>query len=161
MLEGELQQAAAALPRVDAGGHGHGVRVVVDLNVVLVADVQALEVLAHHDQVDLVEAAARHEGARRTQVGVQLELLAQAHVGGAVAAARGGLERPLERQTRAPNAVDGLRRQRIARGLDACQPRRLPVPLEGRAERIERSQRGVDDLGADAVAGNQRGGNAF
>ena len=58
MLEGELQQAPAALARVDAGRHRDGVRVVVDLNVVFVADVQALEILAHDDQVDVLEAAA-------------------------------------------------------------------------------------------------------
>jgi hypothetical protein len=37
-------------------------RVVVDLHVVLVADVEAFEVLAHHHQVDVVVAAARDDG---------------------------------------------------------------------------------------------------
>jgi hypothetical protein len=65
VLEGEVQDVPAARAGVDAGGHGHGVRVVVDLHVVLVADVQAFEVLAHHHQVDVVEAATGHDGARR------------------------------------------------------------------------------------------------
>jgi hypothetical protein len=81
VLKRVFQQAAAAGAGVDARGHGHGVRVVVDLHVVLVADVQAFEVLAHHHQVDVVEAAAGDDGARRAQVGVELELLAQAHIG--------------------------------------------------------------------------------
>jgi hypothetical protein len=68
VLERELEQAAAALARVDAGGHRDGVRVVVDLHVVLVADVEALEVLAHDDEVDVVEAAARDDGARRRRL---------------------------------------------------------------------------------------------
>ena len=128
MVEGELEQAAAAGAGVDAGGHGHGVRVVVDLHVVLVADVQAFEVLAHHHQVDLVEAPARDDGARRAQVGVELELLAQAHVGRAVAAARGRLQRALQRQARAPDAVERGLGQRVARGLARRPGRRSGGP---------------------------------
>jgi len=79
-LERELEQTPAALARVDAGGHRHRMRVVVDADVVLVADVQTLEVLAHDHEVDVVEAAAWNQRARRTQVGVELELLAQSHV---------------------------------------------------------------------------------
>ena len=58
VLERELEQAPAALAGVDAGRHGDGVRIVVDLDVVLVADVQPFEILAHHHQIDVVEAAA-------------------------------------------------------------------------------------------------------
>ena len=113
---------------VDAGGHGHRVRVVVDLHVVLVADVQPFEVLAHHHQVDVVEAAARNDGARRPQVGVELELLAQAHVRRSVAAARGRFERALERQSGAADAVERGLRQRIAGRLDAFEAGDLAVP---------------------------------
>ena len=111
-----MWQAAGA--GVDAGGHGHGMRVVVDLHIVLVADVQAFQVLAHDDEVDLVEApAGASMRARRAQVGVELELLAQAHVGArAVATARGRLQRPLQRQARAADAVQ--------RGLAAAGRRR-------------------------------------
>ena len=45
--------AARARARVDAGRHRDGVRVVADRDVVLEADVEALEVLAHEDEVDL------------------------------------------------------------------------------------------------------------
>jgi hypothetical protein len=160
VLEGELQQPAAAGAGVDAGGHGHGMRVVIDLHVVLVADVQAFEVLAHHDQIDLVKATAGNDRARRAQVGVELELLAQAHVGRTVAPARGRLQRALQRQARAPDALQRGRRQRVAGGLDAAEAGDLAVPVERRLQRIERGQGGVDDLFADPVTGDERGGNA-
>ncbi len=159
VFEGELQQTAAALAGVDAGGHRDRVRIVVDLNVVLVADVQSLEVLAHHHEVDVVEAAARNERARGAQIGVQLEFLAQADVGRAVAAARRRLERPLQGEARAADAVDGGRRQRILRRFHSLHAGRLPVPLKRRPQRIEDGKRGVDDLGADPVSGDQRGGD--
>ncbi len=92
VLEGELEQPAAALARVHAARDRDGVRIVADLNVVLVPDVQSLEILAHHHQIDVVEASAGNERARRAQVRVELELLAQAHVRGAIAAARGRLQ---------------------------------------------------------------------
>ena len=137
VLEREFQQAAAALTRVDARGHGDGVRVVVDLDVVLVPDVQAFEVFAHDHQIDLVEAAARDQSARGAQVGVQLEFFPQSHIGGAVSAAGRGFERALQCQTRAADAVDGLGRQRIAGCLDSLEARGLGVPFERRTERSQ------------------------
>ena len=68
MLEGEFQQAPTALAGIDARGHRDGVRIVVDLDVVLMADVEPLEILAHHDEIDVLEAAARNERARRPQI---------------------------------------------------------------------------------------------
>ena len=133
VLESELEQPAAALARVHAAGHRDRVRVIADLDVVLVADVQPLEILAHHHQIDVVEAAARNERARRTQVRVQLELLAQAHVRGAIAAARGRLERSLEGEVRAADARDGARGQR-----DLPRPSRLPAPRSGGPTRTAR-----------------------
>ena len=159
-LEGVVEDAVAALAGVDAGGHGHGVRVAVDAHVVLVADVQALEVLAHHQQVDVVEAAAGNDGARRAHVGEELELLAQAHVGAAVAAARGRLQRALERQARLADRIERGLGQRVAGGLHAAEAGDLGIPLEGRAQGVERGQGGVHDLGADAVAGDQGGRDA-
>lgn len=40
-------------------------------------DVQAFQVLANHQQIDLVETSTRDDGARGAQVGVELELFAQ------------------------------------------------------------------------------------
>ena len=161
VLEGEFQQAAASLAGIDSGGHGDRVRIVVDLDVVLVADVQALEILAHHHEIDVLEAAAGNERARRAKVRVQLELLAQPHVRGPIAAARGRLERAFQCEARAPDAVEGGRRQRIAHPRHALEPGDLPIPFERSAERIERGESRIDDLRADAVAGNQGGGNGF
>ena len=143
------------------GGHRDRVRIVVDLDVVFVADVQPLEVLAHYDEVDVVEASARDERAGGAQIRVQLEFLAQADVRRPIAAARRRLERPLQGQTRAANAVDGRLRQRILRRLHALHAGGLPIPLERRPQRIERGKRGVDDLGSDPVSGDQRGGNGL
>src|SRR5258706_36391 len=81
------EPCTASRARVHAGGERHRVRIVADRDVVLEAHVQALEVLAHEDEVDLLVAPARDQRARRTQVGIEVELLAQAHVRGAKAAA--------------------------------------------------------------------------
>ena len=161
VFESKVQDAAAAGAGVDAGGHGHGVRVVVDLHIVLMADVQAFEVLAHHHQVDVVETPAGHQGARRPQVGIELEFLAQAHVARAVAAARRRFQRALQRQPGAADAVQRRLRQRVAGRVHAGQAGHLRVPVERCTECVEHGQRGIDDLGADAVAGDQGGGDAL
>ena len=43
----EFEQAAAALTGVDAGGHGDGVRIIVDPDKMFVPDVEALEIFAN------------------------------------------------------------------------------------------------------------------
>ena len=75
VVEGELEAAPGARARVHAGGHRHRVLVVADRDVVLESDVQALEVLAHEHEVDLLVAAG-NERARGPEVRVELELLA-------------------------------------------------------------------------------------
>jgi uncharacterized protein len=159
MFEREFQQTPAALAGVDAGGYGDRARIVVYLDVMLVAYVQSFEILPHHHQIDVLEAAAGDEGASGAQIGVQLEFFAQAHVGGPVATARGGLERSLKGQARAADAVDGAGRKGVSRGLHAFQAGNLAIPLERRPERIEGRKRGIHDLVADPVSGDQRGGN--
>ncbi|MCY1554582.1 hypothetical protein D9M68_911630 [compost metagenome] len=54
--------------------------IVIDLHEMFVSDVQALQVLAHHDEIDLVEATAGNDGQGRPQVGVELELFTQSNV---------------------------------------------------------------------------------
>ena len=133
--------------------------IVADLNVMLVPDVQSLEILAHHHQVDVVEAAARDERARRAQIRVQLEFFAQPDVRGAIAAAGGRLSGTLSaRCVRRMLAMVRVGSGSPA-GLHTLKARDLAVPLEGRAERIERRQDAVDDFGSDAVSGNESGGN--
>jgi hypothetical protein len=104
---------------------------------VLVAYVESLEILAHHDEIDVVESAARHERACGPQIRIQLELFAQANIRGTVATSRGSLERPLESKPGAADAIDGLWRQWIAGALDALEARHLPIPLKRGAERVE------------------------
>jgi hypothetical protein len=132
------------------------VRVVADRDVVLEADVQPLEVLAHQHQVDILVAPAGNEGARRPQVGIEVELLAQPHVGGAEAAADRGGERALEREARLADALQGRLGQWIAGFLEPRHSRRLPVVGEGSTDGFEHAERGVEDFGSDAVARNER-----
>ena len=73
--EGEFEQPPAALTRVHPRRHGDRMGIVVDLNVMFVAYVEALEILANHHEIDVVEAAARNQRACRTQIGIQLEFL--------------------------------------------------------------------------------------
>ncbi len=159
MRKRKFQQAPAALSRVDSRRHGHSMRVVVDLDVVLVPDVQTLEIFAHHHQIDVVESAARNQRARGAQIGIQLELFAQTNIRRSIAAARRSLERPLERQPRARDAVDRCARQRISGGFHAFQAGRLPIPLKWRAQSLQRGERRIHDLGSDPVSGDQGGGN--
>ena len=69
-----------SVARVDALRYRHRVRVVADRDVVLERHIKALDILAHEHQIDVIEAAARHNGADRPQVGVQPEGFAQAHI---------------------------------------------------------------------------------
>ena len=79
-LEGKLEQAPTSGAGIDAGGDGHGVRVVIDLHKMFVADIQTFEVLTHDHQVDLVESAARNDGQGRPKIRVEFEFLPQTHV---------------------------------------------------------------------------------
>ena len=142
MLERELQQTPAALAGVDAGGHGDRVRIVVDLDVVLVADVQAFEIFAHHHQVDVVEAAAGNQRASGTQIGVQLGIPR------AIAHSRIDSRRPRGSRA-APSTPGGCGGCCRGSGAAADRPRiftpsrpaSLPIPLKRRAERIEGGER--------------------
>ena len=96
--------------RVDAGRDGDRLRVVADRDVVLEADVESLEVLADEHEVDVLVAPARASWSGRAQVGVEAELLPQADVDRAVAAADRRRQRALERQLGAADAVEQGRR---------------------------------------------------
>ncbi len=131
--------------------------IVVDLNVIFMAEIQTLQILAHDHQVDVVEASAGNQRTRRAQVREQLELLPQAHVGGSVTAARRRLERTLQGEPSPLDALDGLGRQGIARGFDGAEACDLRVPFERRTERLEDRERRLDDFGTDPVARDQSG----
>ena len=140
MLKGERTMRRATLARVDAGGHRHGMRVVADRDVVFEGDVEAFEVFAHQDQVDIVEAAARDQRLRGAKVGVKQELFPQPDVDGAEAAADRRCQRAFQRQLVAADAVQAWpaaadrRRLRFRRG-------RLPgVPIRT-GRRVRRAPR--------------------
>src|SRR5665213_987987 len=154
MCKGVFQQAPTAGPGVNAGGHCQRVRIVVDLYIKFVANVEPFQILTHTDQIDVFETATGNQRTRRAQIGIQLELFTQAYVGAPVAPARGSLKWTFESQLRLANALQCCRRQRIIRGLHACKPGQLAIPLNGRAQGTERSQGSLDYLWTDSVSGN-------
>jgi hypothetical protein len=159
VFEGEAGDALAAFPRVHARGDRDGLVVVADRDVVLEGHVQPFQVFPDQHEVDVLVAAARDHRAGRADIGVQLEFLPQPDVDRAKAAADRGGERAFERQLGAPDAGQRVGRQRIAAGGDAGQAALLDVPGERAAKGGEDRHQGVDDLGADAVAGDEGRGN--
>ena len=118
VVERELEDVAAALTGIDAGGHAHRMGVAIDGYVMLVTHVEAFDVLAAQNQVDVFETPARHQRLCRPQVGIELELFPQTHIGRAIAAARWGFQWSLERKSGALDRVQRDLRQRIAKGRD-------------------------------------------
>ncbi len=161
VVEGVAADAPATLARVDAGAHTDRMRIAVDRDEVLVAHVEAFVVLAHHHQVDVVETAAGNQGLGRPQVGVELELLAQAHVRRAVAATDRGFQRAFERQLRLADAIEAGLRQRVAARGNTGRARDLPVPDEGCCQRIKGHQGRFSDFRTDTIAGDQGCRNIF
>jgi hypothetical protein len=89
IVEREAGDAAAAFARIHPGRYAHRTRIVADLDVMLVRDVEAFDVLAHQHDVDVLVAPG-NDGARRPHVGVQHEFFAQADVDRAETAADRG-----------------------------------------------------------------------
>ena len=130
-------------------------RIVADGNVVLVAHVQTLGVFPHQHEID-VFVAAGNQRARRPHVGVQMKLLAQAHIRRAVAAARRSRQWPFQGEPGPPDALQRGLRQGVAVRFHAGHSGLLHVPLERRSRGVEHRDRGVDDFRTDPVARNQR-----
>ena len=105
IVEGKAANTPTALAGIDTGAHAHGVRIAVDGNEMLVAHVEAFIVLAHQHQINVVIAATGDDGLTRTQIGVELELLAQLHINRSVATADWRFQRTLEGQPGAANTV--------------------------------------------------------
>ena len=124
---------------------------------VLDAGVEVLGVLAHDDQIDVVEARADAGIALdRPHLRVHVELLAERHVDGAEAAADGRRDRPLQRDAGLADRVEHLRRQRVAAvPLHHVGAGLLHVPVELDAGRLEHTARRLGELRPGAVAGNQ------
>jgi len=94
VFERKLGDAPAARAAIDPGADRDRVRVVVNGDVVLKANVETLEILAHQHHVDVFVAPSRNQGAGWTHVGVEMKLLAQSHVRGAIATACRRGQRP-------------------------------------------------------------------
>jgi len=75
VLERVPDDPPGPVPCVHARGNRHRVRVVADRDVMLEGNVQAFKVLADQDQVNILEAPAGNQRVRRSQIGIELELL--------------------------------------------------------------------------------------
>ena len=121
------------------------------------AGVEVLGVLAHDDQVDVVEAAADARIAlARAHLRVQVELLAQRDVDRAEAAADRRRDRPLQRDAGLADRVEDVGRQRVAAVLlHHVRAGLAHVPLELDAGRLENAPRRLCQLRPGAVAGDE------
>src|SRR3989442_1787954 len=101
---------AASLPRFAPGASPSpptspaSTGIIADRNVIVVRDIEPAEVLANQHDVDVVVAAG-DDRLDRAHVGIQLELLAQAHVRRAKAAADRRRQRSLQCEPGPPDAV--------------------------------------------------------
>ena len=127
------------------------------------AGVEVFDVLTNDDHVDPFALVARwhsREFARRSNVGVRLKEFAQRDVGTLLTEADWRLERPLQGNAGALNAVACCGRH--ARGvalLEDLGTRLSLLPVEGHARRcgggVEDALRGEGNLGTDPVARDQ------
>ncbi len=160
VLERVTNDALRAVARDDGGRFGGGTRIGTDRDVVLDAGVETFRVLADEHDVDVLESPARNDGTRRTYVRVQIERATQRDVDRPIATADGRLERALQRETRALDRLDGLVRHRIIELVDGGHAGEPSVPFEFGARRFENAYGRVGDVRSDAIAGDQRAGNA-
>src|SRR4051795_6769158 len=154
VVEGKADNPLAARTGVDAGGDGHGVRVLADGNEVFKGDIKALEVLAHEDDVNVFEAPPRDHGARRPQVGIEPEGLPQADVDGAEAAPDGRGQRTLQGELGSLDAVQGGLGERIASVLDAGHASKLLISGEWSAKGVEDLHDRLCNLRTNSIARN-------
>ena len=106
VLEGVADDPLAAAAGHDGHRLAHRPGVVPDGHEVLDADVESLEILPDQHDVDVLEAAARDDGAGGPDVGEELELLPQPDVDRAEAGAHRRGERALERERVLADALD-------------------------------------------------------
>ena len=124
---------------------------------VLDAGVQILGVLAHDDQVDVLEARADARIALdRAHLRVHVELPAQRDVDGAEADADRRRDRPLERHAGLADRVQDLGRERVpAVLLHHVGARLAHFPVEVDAGRLEDAPSRLGQLGPRPVAGDE------
>ncbi len=119
--------------------------------------VQALGGLADHHQVDPLVARSRAGvPAAGPNARVEIERDAERDVHAAERAADRRRDGALERDARLADRVENALGQRRAFAFGDLGPDLLDVPLDRDARRLDRPSSGLDQLGAHAVAGDQR-----
>src|SRR6185503_8735032 len=121
----------------------------------LKGDVQALEVLADENDIDVFVASARYHRADWPQVGIQPKGFPQANVHRPEAAPHGRGERALEGKLGALDALEERSGKGIALIFNCGDAALLLIPLERRAEGIEDVNDSIGDFWADSVAWDQ------
>ena len=155
VIEGKLRDSTASRARIDTGADRNGMRITIDGDVVFESDVEALRVFANRDEIDVLVPASGDQSNRRTHISVQVKLLTQTHIRGTITASDRCLERPLQRETCAPDTLESCGRQRISAFLKPGPAGLLDFPFKGRLEGFKDTDRYVHDFGADSVSGNQ------
>jgi hypothetical protein len=84
-------------------------------------DIKTAEIFSHQHDVDIVESSSGDHAANRTHIGVKPEFLAQTNIDRSKPAADRRCQRTLQRQPRAPDAIERRLRQRIMTFLDGRQ----------------------------------------
>jgi hypothetical protein len=126
---------------------------------VLDAGVQVLGVLADDDQVDVgVARLDAGHAAGRAHVGIELQSQPQPHVHAAKAGADRGRDRSLDRHPVATNAFEDALRERRPLRRDGRLAGLLHLPGEADPGRLQDTDSGLGELGADPIAGDQSDG---
>ena len=105
----------------------------------------------------MLVSSARHNRFGRPHVGVEIELLPQRDIHRPITAADWSREGTLETEPGPANGIECRIGKRSAGIVDSRHAAELLVPIERHAERIQRLQRRLRDLGPDAVTPDQRG----
>src|SRR5208283_2221118 len=151
MLEGETRDAGGSLfgDNLDALHHTGN-------NFVFDAGIKPLGVFAHHDQIDAwIAGRNMRQVADGPEVGKKFETLAQFDVDAREAAADGRSHRALQSD---PGALDGF--AEFFRNVFVVLLKRFSAggkafPFELDAGGFHHANRGLDDFGADTVAGDE------
>ena len=122
------------------------------------ADIEAFEVLADENEVDVLIAAALHDRLAGADIGVEVEFGAERDVDRAEPAADRRGQGSLQREAGLADARERLGRQRLSVLFDRGQASEMDVPVERRACRLQDADHGLGDFGADTIAGDERGG---
>jgi hypothetical protein len=124
---------------------------------VLDPGVEVLGVLADDDEVDVLVARLQPpDAARRPEIGVQPERLAEGHVDAPEALADRGRDRALERHSVTPDRLEDVLRQGRPVLGDAGLAGLDLLPLELHTGGVEDAPGCLRQLRSDAVAGDQR-----